>query len=41
MEFVDEMKVVPVNNTAEYSRLGFCNVVSKRGGTTITPNFPA
>ncbi len=32
MEFVDEMKVVPVNNTAEYSRIGFYNIVSKRGG---------
>src|SRR6266568_4665574 len=32
MEFVDEMKVVPVNNTAEYSRVGFYNTVSKRGG---------
>jgi hypothetical protein len=32
MEFVEEMKVVPVNNTAEYSRIGFYNTVSKRGG---------
>ena len=32
MEFVDEMKVVPANNTAEYSRVGFYNTVSKRGG---------
>jgi hypothetical protein len=32
MEFVDEMKAVAVNNTAEYSRLGFYNTVSKRGG---------
>jgi hypothetical protein len=32
MEFVDEMKVVQVNNTAEYSRIGFYNTVSKRGG---------
>lgn len=31
MEFVNEMKVVPVNNTAEYSRIGFYNIVSKRG----------
>ena len=32
MEFVEELKLVAVNNTAEYSRIGHYNTVSKRGG---------
>src|SRR5438045_2061483 len=31
MEFVEELKLVAVNNTAEYSRVGHYNTISKRG----------
>ena len=34
MEFVDEMKAVAVNNTAEYSRLGFYIRAGKHSMTT-------
>ncbi len=32
MEFVDEVRLVAVNNSAEYSRVGYYNTISKRGG---------
>jgi len=32
MESVEELKLVAVNNTAEYSRLGYFDTVTKRGG---------
>lgn len=32
MESVEEVKLVVVNNSAEYSRVGYYNVVNKRGG---------
>src|SRR5262249_26876988 len=32
MEFVEELKLVAVNNTAEYSRVGYFHTVTKRGG---------
>src|SRR5262249_7629760 len=32
MEYVEELKLVAVNNTAEYSRIGFFDTVTKRGG---------
>ena len=32
MEFVEELKLVAVNNTAEYSRIGYFDTVTKRGG---------
>ena len=32
MEYVEELKLVAVNNTAEYSRVGFFDTVTKRGG---------
>src|SRR5207245_5177432 len=31
MEYVEELKLVAVNNTAEYSRIGFFDTVTKRG----------
>lgn len=31
MEFVDEVRLVAVNNTAEFSRVGYFDTVSKRG----------
>lgn len=32
MEYVEELKLVAVNNTAEYSRVGYFDTVTKRGG---------
>lgn len=31
MEYVEELKLVPANNTAEFSRVGYFDTVSKRG----------